>query len=379
MHYVIRQPVPASHDQPKVREILPEATSEVSMAEHLLGGRKDMDSLLSGLQEIESAAEDSFSDLPDGLSEMYEWGRFLGEGTYAKVYEATTKEALRDEGFPKTVAIKCFDRFSMPADDLDILKSEIAIISQIDHPACLKLYEAFDTIQHNFLVMELLSGGDLFKRILDQGSFSETQAAAVVCQVASGLEYMHKKGIVHRDLKPENLMYKNQTQHAEVKIMNFRLAEKIQSKGFDELAGTPGYIAPEVVAGELYGELVDIWSLGCILYILLSGVPAFLQEDVDEGIMETSYSMTSDAWHSVSAEAKTVVRMMLSYDPSKRVTATELLANPWVEASRETAHWHQLSNRHTPQKQKKFTRTVSFDSGSKAGSNIEPLRSSSKF
>jgi len=202
----------------------------------------------------------------------------------------------------------------------------------VHHESCVKLYEVFDTYKHLYIVMELMVGGDLFDRVIAEGHLTEASAARDVLSVARGLEYLHRREIIHRDLKPENLLFTNSSASATLKITDFGLSEAITSaqlKEDDFVMGTPGYIAPEVLQGDLYDVEVDLWSLGIILYILLCGYPPFLQEDVSQGLCVLDFSM--EAWSAVSLEAREVVIGLLHVNPAERTTASGLLDLPWVQ------------------------------------------------
>ena len=254
----------------------------------------------------------------------------------------------------------------------------------VHHQSCVKLYEVFDTYKHLYIVMELMTGGDLFDRIVAKGHLSEHVCAKDIRSVCSGLEYLHKREIIHRDLKPENLLY---TGSGELKITDFGLAEAIKSAKFstdDFTMGTPGYLAPEVLKGDLYDTEVDLWSLGVIVYILLCGFPPFLQEDVSQGLCDVDFDSIQE-WSAVSSEAKEVVSGLLQVDPEKRYTASDLLDLPWIQgigASEKPLHQsHAECDRHVLNiaKWKKAKRMISNElrvatSSSKAPGKVQDGR-----
>lgn len=158
---------------------------------------------------------------------------------------------------------------------------EVEIMKEIDHPHIVKIYEYFETDYHIFIVMELLENGDLFERIQKEDYFSEMAAKKIIKTLLEAVNYLHKKNIVHRDLKPENILF---TKNDVLKIADFGTSKFKKKKKMRNTHGTPYYIAPEVINGN-YNEKCDIWSIGVILYILLSGYPPFNGSD-DEEIME---------------------------------------------------------------------------------------------
>lgn len=335
VHYVVRQGISPANSVSKSQ--LP--TIMQTKAHNMLAG-KDVDDLFDEQREDTTGLRHS---LPEVVDDVYEWGQFLGEGTTAKVYEARCKSRTGSRvNFPFKVAIKCIDRFGISTEDMSILKSEVDTMRLVDHPSCVKLLETFDTFQHIYLVMELMTGGDLFERILEKGSYCEADAAAAVSKIARGLAHLHETGIVHRALKPENLLFSQPGEQGTLKIADVGIAEAMaQFMGpldVTDVCGTPGYIAPEVARGELYDSAADMWSLGVILYVLLCGAAPFLQEDVED--MDIKLTFKEAVWAEVSKEAQAVVQMLLAFDPEKRISAAALLENQWVEG--ETAPVEQL-------------------------------------
>jgi calcium/calmodulin-dependent protein kinase I len=157
----------------------------------------------------------------------------------------------------------------MEEEDEIQLMTEVEILSQLDHPNAVKLYEVFDMSDKLFLVMELLSGGELFDRIVEKESYNEREASDTIRPIVDAIRYCHSIGVIHRDLKPENLLYANDEEGAPLKITDFGVARFIQSfETATTACGSPHYIAPEVIIGHGYGCEVDYWSIGIIIYIM---------------------------------------------------------------------------------------------------------------
>jgi len=155
--------------------------------------------------------------------------------------------------------------------DVEIFHKEVKIMERMKHPNIIGMVDCFETTEFIYIVQEVAYGGELFDRILEQKQFSEKDASEITKQILSALVYMHSKGIVHRDLKPENILYSSFKEDASVKISDFGFA----TEGIDGLTqqlGTQGYCAPEVFSGFPYDSKCDIWSLGVIVYILISGL-----------------------------------------------------------------------------------------------------------
>ena len=195
------------------------------------------------------------------------------------------------------------------------------------------MYEFFEDEKRYYLVTEICKGGELFDEVLQRGKFSERDAAVLLKQVLSCVNYCHKNNIVHRDLKPENILLEQNKEFDQIKIIDFGTSLVYDpSKPLDEKLGTPYYIAPEVL-NKSYDSKCDIWSVGVITFILLSGQPPF-NGDNDKEIMKKvrsgKFNFDSPAWNQVSDSAKDFIRKLLTYDASKRPDAEKAMKHPWI-------------------------------------------------
>jgi len=207
------------------------------------------------------------------VSDHYKFEDELGRGTFAIVQRAYHRQT------GKSYAVKIINRDSLGSDDEQSLQLEVEILNQLDHPNVVRLVEIFDEGEVIYLVMELMEGGELFDRIVEKESYSEKMAADTIKPIVDAIRYCHELGIVHRDLKPENLLYETTQEHSNIKISDFGLARFVNGEYATTACGTPGYIAPEVIQGNGYGQEVDYWSIGIILYVMLSGFPPFYNEN----------------------------------------------------------------------------------------------------
>jgi len=196
------------------------------------------------------------------------------------------------------------------------------------------MVEIFETDDYLFLVMELVTGGELFDKIVEKGCYTEKEAAVLVHKIVSAIDYLHDQNICHRDLKPENLLLKSPDKDTEVKIADFGLSKIVNQKVMMQTAcGTPGYVAPEVLNATGYAKEVDMWSIGVITYILLCGFPPFFGDTVPqlfEQIMRAEYDYPSDYWDDVSQTAKDFIDHLLVVDPEKRMTTKQALKHKWL-------------------------------------------------
>jgi len=265
------------------------------------------------------------------ITEIYDFGdEQLGEGNFGKVSKGTHK-ALGCERAIKAVAKKKVERCE--------LEAEIAICKLMDHPNVVKLYEVFEDYVHIYLVLELCSGGELLGRIVEEESFSERQAAAVMQQAMGGLHYMHRRCVCHRDIKADNFLLSVPNnrwcpvEQCVIKIIDFGVAKRFtEGLKMYTSVGTPFYVAPQVLNGE-YTCACDLWSCGVLTYILLAGYPPFWGEMAEllERIKAGEYSMEYEGWELVSEDAKDVIRGLLCMDQDARLTAPQAMNHTWIK------------------------------------------------
>lgn len=220
--------------------------------------------------------------------------------------------------------------------DPKIIETEIGILLTLNHPNIIKLEEVYETPTQFFMVLELVTGGELFDRIVETGYYSEHKAAEALRQICEALEYVHSKRMIHRDLKPENLLYADDREDALLKIADFGLSKILgESDQAATVCGTPGYCAPEVLMGKPYDTQCDMWAVGVIAYILLCGFEPFYDERGDQAmfqrILKCDYEFVAPWWDEVSENAKDLVRKLIVLDPKKRLTAKEALKHKWVQ------------------------------------------------
>lgn len=245
----------------------------------------------------------------------------LGDGSYSVCHKCRHRKTLEE------YAVKIVSRRVDCAEEVSLLRTCQG------HPNIVKLIEVYEDETHIYLVMELLSGGELLRR---PRPFSEQQASKIMRQLASAVLFMHSKGVVHRDLKPENIVFANESEDSPVKIVDFGFARI--KRGCEPLhtpCFTLPYAAPEVIAKQGYDQSCDLWSLGAILYSLLSGNPPFgtNSPDLATRIRAGEIDFDSESWSHVSDLTKQVVKGLLTMDPSKRLTASDLVNHPWLNES----------------------------------------------
>ncbi|KAI8146191.1 kinase-like domain-containing protein [Fennellomyces sp. T-0311] len=223
-----------------------------------------------------------------------------------------------------------------------MLDSELDILKSVRHPHIVSMHGLYESKEAVYIVTDLASGGELFQQLLKKGSYTEKDASNLVRQMLEGLSYLHDNDIVHRDIKPENLLFDTADENAKLMITDFGLSKIL--KNHDDIlmtaCGTPGYVAPEVLLQTGHGKPVDLWSVGVITFTLLSGYTPFWGEDqatLFESIMSGKYEYDEDYWEDISDSAKDLIDRLLTFNPTRRVTAKEALEHPWIKGVEEAA------------------------------------------
>jgi len=222
-----------------------------------------------------------------------------------------------------------------------IIETEIEVLKRVNHPNVVKMFEVFESESQIILVLQLITGGELFEKIVERQFYTEKDASKVIRQILEGLRAMHSKDVVHRDLKPENLLLSDDSDDADVLITDFGLSAILPEDGslLHDAVGTPSYIAPEILIAldtdEGYGTEVDLWGVGVIMYILLCGFVPFYGEDEDEvydKIEEAEYSFPSPYWDMISDDAKDFISKCFVLDKTHRLDIEQAFAHPWIQA-----------------------------------------------
>uniref|UniRef100_A0A803VGC2 Myosin light chain kinase family member 4 n=1 Tax=Ficedula albicollis TaxID=59894 RepID=A0A803VGC2_FICAL len=216
----------------------------------------------------------------------------------------------------------------------DEVKNEINVMNQLNHVNLIQLYDAFESKNDIVLVMEYVEGGELFDRIIDENyNLTEMDTISFIKQICKGIQYMHQMYILHLDLKPENILCVNREAN-QIKIIDFGLARRYKPR--EKLRvnfGTPEFLAPEVVNYEFVSFPTDMWSLGVIAYMLLTGLSPFLGDDDNEtlnNILACNWDFEDEEFRDVSDEAKDFISKLLIKEKCWRLSATAALKHPWL-------------------------------------------------
>ncbi|KAK6149758.1 hypothetical protein DH2020_017283 [Rehmannia glutinosa] len=266
----------------------------------------------------------------EDVKSKYKIGKELGRGQFGVTYSCTEIATGHHYACKSILKRKLVSR-----SDKEDVKREVNIMQHLGGQLNIVEFKgAYEDKLSVHLVMELCGGGELFDRIIAQGHYSEKAAAELCGQIVNVVHHCHFMGVMHRDLKPENFLLSSKDEKAMLKATDFGLSVFIEEgKVYRDIVGSAYYVAPEVLKRS-YGKEIDVWSAGVILYILLSGVPPFWAETekgIFDAILKEEVDFDSQPWPSISNSAKDLVQQMLTKDPKKRITSTQVLEHPWIK------------------------------------------------
>ena len=266
--------------------------------------------------------------------DYYEMLDDLGEGIFGSVklgVEKKTKER---------VAIKIIKKKKAKPSDIELVRTEIDVMKLCHHPNVVHLLDHFENAEYIFIVMEYIRGGRLTDYMKEKKfNFTEKRAAELIYEIAVGVKYLHKYGIIHRDLKPDNIMLTEANDRGHIKIMDFGLSKILGKKektsdGF----GTLTFVSPEVLIRKPYNKEIDIWSIGVILYLMLSGDLPFDDEEDDEqkiakSIVFNEVEFPQKKFGNKSKEVIDLIKRCLTKEPKERIKVDEIIKSDWIKAN----------------------------------------------
>jgi len=298
----------------------------------MIESRREEGGLTANVVHMEVPFGKPIEEVYDGV----QTGPVLGSGISGVVRLVTHKAT------GVKYAVKCLDLGLVDTEEgLMQLREEIYIMCQLDHPNIVRLEEVYESHSEIYLVQELCLGGELFDRLDEQPDYHYTEAecARLIKQMLCAVRYLHSKGIIHRDLKLENFLFSSSAPDSELKMIDFGLSKHFQYGEIQQQAvGTPYTVAPEVIRGR-YDERCDIWAIGVIAFLLLSGDPPFGGCGGPEPLMTVRANILNGAyefepfeiWDLVSDSAKEFIHSLLVTNPKFRPTASNAQKLPWLK------------------------------------------------
>ena len=279
-------------------------------------------------QEIYSSSSHVIFKLTSEVNDIYTKLKDIQSGTTGSVSKVLHKE-LNIPRALKHIKIKNNPKLYSEA------KKEITILKHLDHPNIEKIYEYYEKENDSIdIIMELIDGQELFSKLMKENHFQERNAAIIMYQIFSAIKYCHENGIMHRDIKAENIIIQDSL-NSFVKLIDFGSCEILTKSKLTSTykVGSPSYIAPEVLNGEEYDYCCDIWSLGVLMYYLLSGNKPFTgttEEEIYKAIKTKDIKFKDKIWESISNEAKDLLKSMLVKNKKKRININQALNSDWI-------------------------------------------------
>uniref|UniRef100_F7APE7 non-specific serine/threonine protein kinase n=1 Tax=Ciona intestinalis TaxID=7719 RepID=F7APE7_CIOIN len=254
----------------------------------------------------------------------------IGRGKFAVVKKCVEKSSGR------RFAAKCIRKRRHCRDCTPDIFHEIAVLEiSTHHPHLINLYKVYETTTEVTLILEYAAGGEIFDHCIGvKDPFNETTTRRLLQQILEAVDFLHSNNIVHLDLKPQNILLTEGGVDGDIKLVDFGLSKILaQEIEIREILGTPDYVAPEVLNFEPISTLTDIWSLGVVCYVMLTGVSPFLGDNKNETLMNVTTGVLDfpdDLFKSKNAACKDLMTKMLQRDPSMRINARECLQHPWL-------------------------------------------------
>ena len=290
------------------------------------------------------------SSLKKDINHLYRFKEIIGKGSFGIV---RTGYRLKEISPYKIYAIKSIDKTKISPSDIDNLEKEIDIILSLDHPNIAKFYETFHDEKYFHIVTEICRGKELAK-ILKQngGKIKEKNSRIIIMKILHGINYCHNHGVVHCDLKPDNIIFETPYEEGEndsdnilnlldLKLIDFGLSIRIKkNQKLNQTVGTSYFIAPEILKGE-YDEKCDVWSIGVILYYILSGKFPFTGKstsEIFEKIRNNEPIFKKNIFNDISPNAIDFMKKCLKKNPNERFSANECLLHPWLESILKYIH-----------------------------------------
>ena len=265
------------------------------------------------------------------LLDIYDVKKKLGCGKFGLVKLGIEKKT------GQKVAIKIMKKSSMDSSDLELVRTEIEILKICQHPNIIRLYNVFENADYMYIIMEYCSGGDLFSYLENRHfRIPEERASTLIHKMSTAVYYMHSFGVAHRDLKPENVLMTSDEEDSDIRILDFGLSKILGPyEKCDEPYGTLTYCAPEIIIDEPYSKAVDLWSLGIMTYLMVSGKLPFNSEDENEIARQVVYDepdyIKNPVWKTITPECKDFIKRLLEKDQYKRMKIKELLEHKWIK------------------------------------------------
>lgn len=282
----------------------------------------------NALSNVNNASAGTTVGLPK-FADIYTLEKKIRKGSFSTVWECRHKVS------GELYACKVIDRSGLKPSDDEAILNEVAIMQSLaDNKYVVQLLDFYEEDDHFYMIMEYMTGGDVFDRIVQYTQYTEKDAHDLSVCLLKALQNVHQAGIAHRDIKPQNLLLVESEDNAKVKIGDFGFAKRVHTlESLTTRVGTPTYVAPEVLKNIPHDHRVDLWSVGIVIFVLLVGYPPFMEENQNvlfQKIRNGEWSFLPEDWKHISDDAKDLIKGLLVVDPKERMNVDEALRHPWI-------------------------------------------------
>jgi len=253
--------------------------------------------------------------------------KVIGRGGFGRVLLVEKKDTKQ------VYAMKVLKKGVIAArGEVEHTRTERSVLSKLDHPFLAKLHWSFQTEENLYFIMDFINGGELFHHLAIEKRFSEDRGKFYAAEIVSGMEYLHNSGVIYRDLKPENLLLSHK---GHIVMTDFGLSKEglhTDDARTATFCGTPEYLAPEIIKGDDYTKAIDWWSVGTLIYEMLTGLPPFYTEDEENMYHKIMSAEIDFSKHHFSAEAQDIIKHFLDRDPVQRLQDPAIIKkHPWFK------------------------------------------------
>lgn len=262
------------------------------------------------------------------IRDDYTIGDKIGNEKFAAIHKCKNK------GTGLRSIAKIFSISGVEPKVLEAFIKEAELLREADHPNIIKVLDIYKDSVNAYIITEHCKGGELLERIKEEGSLSENRVANYIKQIVSAVAYLHSKKIIHRDLKLENVIFLSNDQNSCLKIVEFGSCKHFEKNlRVLERVGNPYFMSPEVIIGN-FDNKCDVWSIGVMIYVLLSGSQPFVgttENEIMQSVLSSELLFEGKKWRKISNEAKNLIRALLNRNSKERPTAKQILDDPWIK------------------------------------------------
>jgi len=279
----------------------------------------------SSSQMVEKPHKEEKNETKKVAVEDFRQIKVIGRGGFGRVLLVEKKDTKQ------VYAMKVLKKSVIAArGEVEHTRTERSVLSKLNHPFLAKLHWSFQSEENLYFIMDFINGGELFHHLAIEKRFNEERAKFYAAEIVSGMEYLHNEGVIYRDLKPENLLLSNK---GHIVMTDFGLSKEglhAEDSRTATFCGTPEYLAPEIIKGDDYTKAIDWWSVGTLIFEMLTGLPPFYTEDEENMYHKIMTAEIDFSKHHFTPEAQDIIKKFLNRDPLQRLQdPMDIRQHPW--------------------------------------------------